>query len=156
MVTDERELFKIYKVVRQIADLAFNHWSLNMVQDPYWLIDHRDVSVNSTYNATTGGLFLEIYEVLPNSIWTPWGEWKPWDDGIGNYDLLEGFLSNFGLELDREQTDRSFGDIHQILEVRGFALPPAELRTPDGYTCAQLKESWEKMRIKFSIERSNC
>jgi hypothetical protein len=63
----------LYRKVRAIADMIYSTCKDSKFE--LFVEDWREESVNSYYNHTESGIFLEMYYGTPSILWTPWGKW---------------------------------------------------------------------------------
>lgn len=90
---------------------------------------------------------MEIDGFLPDSLWTPWGEWEPWGGGVGDEKLLFAFLANLTSEF---YSERAGGcKIYQVIKFREVNLPPVQIYAGN-YDAEKLKKSWEKMEERYN------
>lgn len=143
---DETRLFKL---VRQVADLAFEYGSPDIGSD-LWLEDRRNEEVNPRYHQAESGLFLELYYGIPGSIWTPWGNWNCWGSGSGNWnDAIQELLKRLGA-VEHIPLKRSLmgeiGPVYALTSVHGVPLPPAvERRRDEHLTYEKVMEAWRSL-----------
>ncbi len=146
--------FDQYCTMRTLANVVFdaaniiNNDPKSIITINFWNDQRENSKVNSRYDRTEQGLFLEFYEDLPLSIRTPWGKWSfnthrtlTWKDmnhsptmqqqmNAAQKILLSELSKKIGLEFNENLTLKNkYGPVFKVTNVCGRNLPEA-IQTP--------------------------
>ncbi len=137
--------FETFIAAYEIADMAFRFWSQDSL-DSIWLIDCRKSMVNSMYNVTKQGIFLEINNSRPSCLYTPWGEWSPWGNGVSSKKMLNAFIKEMIVRFLWKDGQRT---VYGVLQIGDSRLSPPRMNYEKNYNPEKLKAEWEKMKKKY-------
>jgi len=116
--------FRLFLIMRQIADMIFEYATtdhLSHEKDRPWLKDQRKEGVNSSFNQTASGFFLEIYYGQPSRLWTPWGQWGFGGSGCGSWrNIMPEILKRLKAEVYQEKQVSAMGEFGPVYKIMAF------------------------------------
>lgn len=149
-MADEGDL-RLFNAAQRVGDMVFEY----VDQDPRTrLEDWRDHDVNPYFYQTDGGLLLKIYYSLPNSVCTPWGEYKFGGSGSFPENHLRDLLARLeATEAIPKETSSmgQFGPFYAIHRVGDIQLSEPRLREErDFVDYKKAKSAWTDMKAQLA------
>jgi len=159
---DDNRTLENFLILQKIGKMPYDYIDTRKKSTLY-LEDYHYRDPDPTCKQMKNGFFLEMSKEIPYSIWSPWGEWRCWGRGRGEWrNASSDLLIRLGAKKykkDRMELRRKYpkvGVLYAVTSIEGTSVPEAvPLSVEEFGDHLEILNSWDFLVETYEKEFNN-